>query len=319
HCHMYVVPDGPHQGALVDEPEYEGLSGVGSVIGCTDPVAVTWLNTQVDRAGVDVNEFGWLCGWVMECQEKGYLTPEACGLAVPWGDAEAANRLLWLVARREGFGDVLAEGVKRAAQHVGGPAYNCAVFTHKGQSPRGHDHRGRWEEMLDTAVASAGTITTGPLALPVELGIPARRNPFDPVQVAQTVGKGLGRRLFEDSLGTCLFTTRISLEHVARALSTATGWSFTFDEALIAGRRIAAILRAFNLRCGIGPELEQPSPRYGSTPTDGPNAGIAVAPHWQLMRETYYRTIGYDPATTRPLPETLRALGLDALIPVLWG
>ncbi len=91
HCHMQVIPTGPHRGEIVDEPEYEGWAGAGWAIGCTDPVAISWLNTQVDRACVDVNEFGWLIGWVMECQEKGYLTREQLGgLEVRWGDAEAA-------------------------------------------------------------------------------------------------------------------------------------------------------------------------------------------------------------------------------------
>ena len=71
HCHMNVIPSGEHKGTLIDESEYEGLSGCGAQIGCVDPVDVQWLNTQVDKAGVDVNEFGWVIGWVMECFEKG--------------------------------------------------------------------------------------------------------------------------------------------------------------------------------------------------------------------------------------------------------
>ena len=77
HCHTQVLSSGPHQGEIVDEPEYEGWSGAGWATGCTNPVDVSWLNTQIDRACVDVNEFGWLIGWVMECQEKGYITRAA--------------------------------------------------------------------------------------------------------------------------------------------------------------------------------------------------------------------------------------------------
>ncbi len=319
HCHMNVLPDGPHAGELADEPEYEGLSGCGATIYCTDPVAVTWLATQVDKAGVNINEWGWLCGWVMECFEKGYITREQLGFDVPWGDAEAAARLLWMVARREGFGNILAEGTKRAAEHLGGEAYKCAVFTGKGASPRGHDHRGRWEELLDTCVSSTGTLATGPLVRPPELGIPARRNPFDGEETATAVALGLGRRDFEDSLGTCIFTTRTTLENLAKALSATTGWDFTKDEALQVGRRVANTFRAFNLRCGIGRELEKPSPRYGSTPVDGPAAGQSILPHWDSMIETYYRTVGWDPKDGKPLPETLRGLKLDHLVEDLWG
>jgi len=85
------------------------------------------------------------------------------------------------------------------------------------------------------------------------------------------------------------------------------------------GRRTAALLRAFDLRCGLGPELERPSPRYASTPVDGPAKGQSVRPHWEHMLDVWYEAVGYDRKTGRPRPETLRALGLDHLIPALWG
>ena len=85
------------------------------------------------------------------------------------------------------------------------------------------------------------------------------------------------------------------------------------------GRRTAALFRAFDLRCGLGPELERPSPRYGSTPVDGPAKGQSVEPHWERMLDVWYEMVGYDRKTGRPKPETLRALGLDVLIPALWG
>jgi aldehyde:ferredoxin oxidoreductase len=319
HCHIHVLPSGPHQGERVDEPEYEGWSGAGWTIGLTDPVAVSWLNTRIDRAGVDVNEFGWLVGWVMECQEKGYITREQLGFTLRWGDAEGANRLLQLLTRREGFGDVLAEGVKRAAEALGGAAQACAVYTVKGATPRGHDHRGRWDEMLDTCTASTGTLETGNPVHPTEVGQPARINPFDGVAVARLMGGLLGRRHFEDSLGICIFTSRTRIENICRALSAATGWPYTVEEALRFGRRTAAILRAFNLRCGIGPDREYPSARYGSVPVDGPAKGQAVLDQWERMLDVWYETVGYDRQTGKPLPATLKRLGLDWLARDLWG
>ena len=319
HCHMQVLPSGKHKGQIVDEPEYEGWSGAGWTIGCTDPVAVSWLNTQLDRACVDVNEFGWLCGWVMECQEKGYITEKQLGFRLAWGDAEAANRLVQMISRREGLGDLLAEGTKLAAERLGGGAAECAIYTGKNASPRGHDHRGRWEEMLDTCTGSTGTLETGPAVFPAELGLPARINPFDPEQVARQVAGLNGRRNFEDSLGACIFTTRTYLENLTRTLSAATGWDYSRDEAMRFGRRIGAIFRAFNLRCGIGNELERPSRRYGSTPVDGPAKGQSMGKHWERMLDLWYEGMGYDRATGRPTPETLRALGLEWMVPAVWG
>jgi aldehyde:ferredoxin oxidoreductase len=319
HCHAQVLSSGPHAGEIVDEPEYEGWSGAGWATGCTDPVATSWLNTQVDRACVDVNEFGWLIGWVMECQEKGYITKEQLGgLEVKWGDAEAANQLLQMIIRREGFGDILAEGVKRASEHVGGAAADCAIYTMKGDTPRGHDHRARWEEMLDTCTGSSATLDSGPAVLPQELGLPARINPFDPTAVARQVAGTRGRRHFEDSLGTCIFTTRTRIEWICRALSAATGWDYTLEEAMRFGRRTVTLLRCFNLRCGITPDLERPSKRYGSVPVDGPAQGQDIMAHWEGMLNTWYEHAGYHSDSGKPLPETLRELELEWLIPELW-
>ena len=320
HCHMSVIRQGVNKGKIVDEPEYEGWSGAGWTIGVTaDKEGVAWLNTQLDRACLDVNEFGWVCGWVMEGLEKGWLTPAQVGFELKWGDIQGANRLIQMISKREGFGDLLAEGVKRAAEKLGGAAKDAAVYTGKGAAPRGHDHRARWEEMLDTTTSSTATMETGNPVHQTELGLPARINPFDGVEVAKLVAGCRGRRNFEDSLGICIFTTRTRLENVCRALSAATGWRYTVEEAMRMGRRTAAINRAVALRCGLTPDLEMPSTRYGSTPHDGPAKGQAVGAQWDKMVQTWYDEVGYDRKTGKPLPKTLKALGLDALSKELWG
>ncbi len=78
-------------------------------------------------------------------------------------------------------------------------------------------------------------------------------------------------------------------------------------------------MRAFNIRCGIGPDLERPSKRYGSTPVDGPLSGQSIMDHWDSMLDTWYETVGYDRKTGRPLPDTLSRLGLEDVIEPLWG
>jgi len=85
------------------------------------------------------------------------------------------------------------------------------------------------------------------------------------------------------------------------------------------GRRTVNLLRAFNLRRGITPELERPSLRYRSTPVDGPCAGKSVIPHFEDMRALWYQRMGWDLESGRPLPETLEGLGLGDVVPVLWG
>jgi aldehyde:ferredoxin oxidoreductase len=319
HCHMSVIRSGPHKGAIVDEPEYEGWSGCGWTIGATDREGIAWLNTQCDRACVDVNEFGWVCGWVMECQEKGHITKQQLGFALPWGDVKGANRLLEMISHRQGFGAVLAEGMKRAAEKVGGEAQKCAVYFVKGATPRGHDHRARWEEMLDVATSSNATMETGNPVHPTEVGQPGRINPFDGEAVAKLVAGLRGRRAFEDSLGVCIFTTRTRLENLCRALSAATGWNYTIDEVTRFGRRTGTINRATALRCGHTPAMEYPSERYWSTPTDGPAKGQSIRAQWEKMVDTWYAEVGYDRKSGKPLPKTLKDLGLDWLAKALWG
>ncbi len=319
HCHMQVIRSGPHKGAVMDEPEYEGWSGCGWTIGATDQEGVSWLNTEVDRACVDVNEFGWVCGWVMECQEKGWITKEQLGFELKWGDIKGASRLLQMISRREGLGDILAEGTKGAAERLGGPAKDAAIYTIQGAAPRGHDHRGRWEEMLDTCTGSTGTLESGVPVHVTELGLPARINPFNGEEVAMMVAGIRGRRHFEDSLGICIFTGRTRLENLCRALSAATGWNYTAQEGMRLGRRTSAILRAVRLRCGIGTDKERPSVRYGSTPHDGPAKGQAISEQWEGMVASWYQRVGYDRKTGKPLPKTLKDLGLDWLAKDLWG
>ena len=76
-----------------------------------------------------MNEFGWLCGWVMECIEKGYITKKQLGFELKWGDIAGADRLIQMISKREGFGDLLAEGVKRASEKLGGAAAEAARST----------------------------------------------------------------------------------------------------------------------------------------------------------------------------------------------
>ena len=98
-----------------------------------------------------------------------------------------------------------------------------------------------------------------------------------------------------------------------------TGWDFTPREAQDVGFRAANMLRAFNVRHGVSVDVERPSPRWASTPVDGPAKGMSIALHWDGMLDNYYRQIGWDKATGKPLPETLTALGLERVASDLWG
>ena len=114
---------------------------------------------------------------------------------------------------------------------------------------------------------------------------------------------------FEDSLGVCRFNTRTDMHNLCKAVQAATGWDYSMEEAMAMGRRTVNLMRAFNIRHGISPELDAPSPRYGSTPVDGLAEGKSIMPHWKDMLQNYYRLMGWDEKGW-PLSETLDSLGL---------
>jgi aldehyde:ferredoxin oxidoreductase len=318
HCRVTEVTRGPYTGYVGEEPEYEGLAAMSAVIGQTDPGAAVMLGDMIDRLGLDVNESGYMIGWIMECYEKGLLTKEALdGLEMEWGNAEATLAMLKKIAHREGCGNLFAEGVKRAAEKIGGEATHCAVYTLKGATPRGHDHRARWSEFIDTCVSNTGTIEAGPgVAIVKELGQTPPTDPFDPIEVTTKNAMVNGRRIVEDSMLVCILANQ-DFKMEVDALNAATGFNYSLQEALDVGKRAVNVLRLFNLRHGLTKEMEAPSVRYGSVPVDGPHAGKAIMPHWEAMRSHYYQCMGWDTETGKPLPETFEALGLKDLVPDL--
>jgi len=314
---MMTITEGPYEGMVVEEPEYEQLAAWGPVIDLKDVSSALMLSSLTDRLGFENNEAGWLMGWVMECFEKGYLTKDQLdGLEMRWGDAEGVRQLLYMIAHRQGIGDLLAEGVMRASQKIGGEAAKCAIYTAKGNTPRGHDHRTRWFEMFDTSVSSTGTLETGGTVL--YLGGPELQGPGYPTDVSTFAAETKGMMVFEDSLVLCRFNSRMNLVLESEAVSAVTGWDFTPEEAKKVGLRAVNLMKAFNTRAGMTRELDLPSTRYGSTPADGPSKGVSIAPHWEEMLNNYYNLMGWDVETGKPLPETLKKLGLEHVIKDLW-
>ncbi|MCX5906936.1 MAG: hypothetical protein NTY64_07055, partial [Deltaproteobacteria bacterium] len=312
HCKTCTVTEGPYTGFVGEEPEYEGLAAWGPVIGNPDPGAAVMLNRWNDDMGMDLNEAGWVIGWVMECYEKGVFSKKDLdGLEMNWGNVEAAKELLARIASRQGLGDLLAEGVKRASGKVGGEAANWAIYVQTGAAPRGHDHRGRWCEMLDTCTSNTSTIEA--TRVPERLGYPPVFDKFSPWEVALINAKENGWLQFVDCLGICAFCCP-NRDLTVQGTNAVTGWELDRKQAVTIGRRIVNLLRVFNLRHGLKPELERPSVRYGSTPVDGPIKGRGIGPHFDCMVRVYREGMGWDPETGKPLPQTLQALGLEELI-----
>ena len=119
--------------------------------------------------------------------------------------------------------------------------------------------------------------------------------------------------MVEDSLVICRQACQL-IQADVEALNAATGWDFTLDEAMTLGKRTVNLLRMFNFRCGLTKDEEAPSQRYGSAVPDGPFKGLSTTQDWEKIRTRYYELMGWDTNTGKPLPETLKKLGLEFTI-----
>jgi len=316
HVKEVEVTEGPYKGFVGEEPEFEQLAAWGPQIGNTELGAVVMLGREVDRLGIDCNEASWTIGWVMECYEKGVFSKKDLdGLDMSWGNVEAVKEMLNKIANREGIGDLLAEGVMRASKKIGGEAADWAVYTCKGASPRTHDHRGaRSAELFDTCVTNTSTLeSTWAGVHPQLVDLPAVSDPLSHEEMPEMNAKFNGVRMFDDCLGTCRIAStdpKLQLE----CLNAVTGWELKLEDVFRIGRRVVNQLRVFNFRHGMKREDERPSKRYGSVPVDGPAKGYNPMEKWEGMLDSYYKLMGWDADTGKPLPDTLKQLDLEELI-----
>jgi aldehyde:ferredoxin oxidoreductase len=315
HVKEVTVSEGAYKGFVGEEPEYEQLAAWGPQIGNTELGAVVMLAREVDRLGMDCNEASWTIGWVMECYAKGVFSrKDLDGLDMSWGNVEAVKTMLNKIAKREGIGDLLAQGVMGASQKIGGEAADWAIYTQKGCTPRSHDHRGgRWAELFDTCMTNTSTLESTWAGIHADLvDLPAVTDPFSPEEVSTLNAKFNGIRMFDDCLGTCrLASTSPKLQ--LECLNAVTGWNLSMEDAFTIGCRVINQLRVFNFRHGLKKENERPSKRYGSVPVDGPAMGKNIMEKWDWMVANYYTLMGWNPKTGKPLPETLEKLGLEEL------
>ena len=188
--------------AEAHKPEYETLAMFGSNCLNNNLESIIKANDICNRYGLDTISAGAAIAFTIECYENGLITKDDTdGLEMNWGNVEAARTLLHKVARREGIGDLFAEGIVRAAERIGGHALEIAVYVKKGHAPRGHDHRARWLEMVDTATSDCGTLAVGPQF--VEDG-------ESPPALAETLTR---RRIrsFVDSMVICAFPFNLTI------------------------------------------------------------------------------------------------------------
>lgn len=180
------------------------------------------------------------------------------------------------------------------------------------------DSRNFWLGFLDNSVNNTGSGEAGQWWRPIELGVSPMEDYFSANQVVRSYTLMNQAQFFLDTLGVCFLATNANLRLLVEAVGAATGWDFKLEEAAQIGWRISTLFRALNIKLGINADTDGASLRYSSVPIDGPGKGRNIAPAWEDIKKGYFRLMGWDELTGKPLLGTLRELGLDFIIPDLY-
>ncbi len=318
--HMSVKQAGPYRGAQHHKVEYETAGAWGTMTLVDSMPALIRINELCNRYGLDTIAAGSTAAFAVECYEKGLLTAaDTDGLELTWGNDAALVALVEKIGRREGFGEVLADGVKRAAERIGKESAAYAMHVHGAEIPM---HDPKFQPGLATTYkmdATPGRHTQGHEDLPLVNGWPEHDK-------YRWTGKGeLHKRCMEmthvvNAAGVCLFAPMAyGWQLIPDFLSAVTGWPLDTAECHLIGERIAQIRHAFNLREGLNPlRFELPARVIGDPPqTEGNLRGITVDVDTQVRE--FCQAMDWDPDTARPSEARLRALELDEVARDLQG
>jgi aldehyde:ferredoxin oxidoreductase len=308
----------------VEGPEYETVSMLGSNCGVTDAKAVAKANDLCNLFGLDTISTGATIAFAMECFEHGLITKEDTGgLELTFGNAEAMLTMIERIAFRKGFGDILAEGSRRAARIIGGEAEDYAIHV-KGVEIAAHDPRVFQGGGPHYACAITGGRHTEGLTVDWELLGRPRDGLGLPKPDKSPKGKGFAAKIIEDwtafiaSAGWCWFADLNAAyqkeENFVKAFNAVTGLNFTIKDALLAGERIINIRKAFNVKHGATRADDKLPKRLLE---EKGRAGTVVDLSKTL--EEYYEARGWDKNTSKPTKEKLIQLGLQDIAKDLWG
>jgi len=324
----YACAVGCKKVADLDEPypvdpayggtEYETAVSLGPNCGVADVYAVTKASERCNALGLDTISVGGTIAFAMECFEKGLLTVEDTGgLHLRFGNTEAMLQLLELIAARQGIGDLLAEGSKRAAERIGGGAARFAVHV-KGQEVPYHDPRIQHGLGLGYAVSYTGADHMHNAfdgSYEHEAGLDDVRNlgVLEPMpatwlgpEKVRAVIYGSLRRHLDNCLGLCNFLPYRN-DQVVEAVRAVTGWDTNAWELWKAAERLVTMARAFNVRQGFTPADDRLPPRMAEPL--GPGAPIDPAAV-EAALQLYYEMMGWDPVTGVPRAAKLYELDI---------
>lgn len=292
-CKRVVKVDEPYKvDPAYGGPEYETLVMLGSDCGVDDLVAICKANELCNKYGLDTISTGASIAFAMECYERGIITKEdTTGIELRFGNAKAMVEMIEVIAKREGIGDILAEGVKKAAEKFGRGAEKFALHV-KGEEIPAHDARVKGHIALGYTLSSIGAdhiraahdsaFTSGWIpyfSKRVEpLGI------IEPLEISSIDHKKVRRFMYfqnvfsmYDTLNLCLFAFPpafyFTLRELVDLVRAITGWETSLWELLKLGERRVAMFRAFNVREGFTREDDWLPERMFEGILTGPRKG----------------------------------------------
>ena len=317
------IKEGRYAGLQAHSPEYETLAGFGGLLLNDDLHSIVYMDHLCNGYGLDSISTAANIAFALEAYEKGLLSDEDTGrLPLRWGDADAIIELIHRIARRQGLGDLLADGVRSAAARLGPEAENFALHV-KGQEFPYHDPRAFTSMAVNYATANRGACHLEALSYWRGYGIevPGLSHLGETGDGAfdryDSRGKGAMAARYQDymalynPLGLCKFIIKAGVgpETVAQWVELAMGWHWTTDDAFRTGERLFNLKRLINIGYGIGRADDTLPQRFLTEPRpDGGAAG--VLPDLEAMLEEYYAARGWDPATGHPTAKKLAELDL---------
>jgi aldehyde:ferredoxin oxidoreductase len=298
-------------------PEYETLAMLGSNCLIDSLPSLLRLNELVNRSGLDSIETGAVVAFCMELYEKGLIGSRELGsLELKWGDAKAAEGLIRMIMSREGFGDLLGEGLEVAANRIGGMAPEYAIQSNNMALPA-HDPRAYSSIALGYSTSSRGPCHTNSFShiferwstFP-EIGIDEVLDPFQSEGKADLVFKAQNVMSLWENLALCKFTFfgDVQLRHVSEWLRYVTGWDMRAEDLIEVGERSFNLKRQLNIKWGMSRRKDTLPPRVITHRTNDGGAGNHLPP-FNIMLADYYEKRGWNKEGI-PTKETLERLKL---------
>jgi aldehyde:ferredoxin oxidoreductase len=318
--HICVVNEGPYKGAMA-RVEYEPLWALGPYCGIDRLDAVIKGSELCNYYGMDSISAGVIVGFAMDCYENGILTQKDMdGIEARFGNHEALVKLLEKMGKREGIGNILAEGVKFAAEKIGKGAEKFAQHI-KGVEVTGYDLRCLKTAALGFAVSFRGADHNRHGAYAFDVKGKFNRLKYEKGR-AKAVKDIEDVYTIIDSLIICKFsrgTYYKEFEDLAKLYTLVTGWETTPEEMRLKGERINNLARVINVREGLGRKDDTLPWKVMNLPVpdEGPSKGAYVTQEeLDLMLDDYYEVRGWTKEGI-PTPEKLKQLGMDDLIPIV--